>query len=90
MKKDEFINILADKSEMSKKDADTMLTAFVDSIIDCLKKGNEIPVPGLGTFSITHRKARPGRNPRTGAPMQIAASKAPKFKPAKMLKDAVK
>ena len=77
------------KTELSKKDAEKALKAFIDVVTDELKKGEKVQLVGFGTFEISERAAREGRNPLTGATMSIPASKAPKFKAGKALKDAV-
>ncbi|MBQ9764946.1 MAG: HU family DNA-binding protein [Lachnospiraceae bacterium] len=89
MNKTELINAIAEKAELSKKDADKALKAFVDVVTEELKKGEKIQLVGFGTFEVSERAAREGRNPQTGATMKIAASKAPKFKAGKALKDAI-
>ena len=80
---------MAEKAEMSKKDAEKALKAFTDIVADELKKGEKVQLVGFGTFEVSNRPAREGRNPQTGEPMPIAASKAPKFKAGKALKDLV-
>ena len=87
MNKTELINAIAEKAELSKKDADKALKAFVDVVAEELKKGEKIQLVGFGTFEVSERAAREGRNPPTGATMKIAASKTPKFKAGKALKD---
>lgn len=87
MNKTELINAIAEKAELSKKDADKALKAFVDVVAEELKKGDKIQLVGFGTFEVSERAAREGRNPQTGATMKIAASKTPKFKAGKALKD---
>ena len=74
---------------MSKKDAEKALKAFTDVVEEELKKGEKIQLVGFGTFEVSERAAREGRNPQTGKTMKIAACKAPKFKAGKALKDAV-
>ena len=74
---------------MSKKDAEKALKAFTDVVAEELKKGEKIQLVGFGTFEVSERAAREGRNPQTGEAMQIAASKSPKFKAGKALKDAL-
>ena len=75
--------------ELSKKDAEKALKAFTDVVAEELKKGEKIQLVGFGTFEVSERAAREGRNPRSGEVMHIAASKAPKFKAGKALKDIV-
>ena len=89
MNKTELVAAIADKAEISKKDSEKALKAFVDVVTEELKKGHKIQLVGFGTFEVTERAAREGRNPLTGEKMQIKASKAPKFKAGKALKDAV-
>lgn len=89
MNKTELVDAIAAKTELSKKDAEKALKAFVDVVADELQKGGKIQLVGFGTFEVSERAAREGRNPLTGEPMKIAASKAPKFKAGKALKDAV-
>ena len=89
MNKTELIAAVAEKSELSKKDAEKVVKAFTDVVMDELKKGEKIQLVGFGTFEVSERAARTGRNPQTGEEMPIAASKAPKFKAGKALKDMV-
>ena len=89
MNKTEFIAAIAEKAELSKKDAEKALKAFTDVVEEELKKGEKIQLVGCGTFEVSERAAREGRNPQTGATMKIEACKVPKFKPGKALKDAV-
>ena len=89
MNKTELIAAVADNAELSKKDAERALKAFVDVVTSELKKGEKVQLVGFGSFEVTQRAAREGINPLTKEPMKIAASKAPKFKAGKALKDAV-
>ena len=89
MNKTEFIAAVAEKAEISKKDSEKALKAFVDVVAEQLKAGDKVQLVGFGTFEVSERAAREGRNPHTGEPMPIAASKAPKFKAGKALKDLV-
>ena len=89
MNKTELIAAIAEKAELSKKDSEKALKAFVDVVTEELKKENKIQLVGFGTFEVSSRSARTGRNPHTGEEMAIAACKAPKFKAGKALKDAV-
>ena len=89
MNKTELVAAIADKAGISKKDADAVVAAFTDTVTKELKKGGKVQLVGFGTFEVTKRSARTGRNPQTGEPMKIAASKAPKFKAGKAFKDAV-
>ena len=89
MNKTELVAAMADKAGLTKKDAEAALKAFTDVVSDELKKGEKVQLVGFGTFEVAERPARTGRNPKTGEEMQIAASKAPKFKAGKALKDVV-
>lgn len=89
MTKDELVGKIAEDAGVSKKEAAAALKAVTGSITDALKKGDGVTLTGFGTFSISQRAARTGRNPQTGASIKIKASKAPKFKAGKSLKDAV-
>ena len=89
MNKTELIAAIAEQAEISKKDAEKALKAFVDVVTEQLKEGEEVQLVGFGTFEVSERAAREGRNPQTGKTMKIAACKAPKFKAGKALKDAV-
>ncbi|MBP3913591.1 MAG: HU family DNA-binding protein [Lachnospiraceae bacterium] len=89
MNKVELSAAIAEKAGISKKDADAAVKAFVDVVTEELKKGGKVQLVGFGTFETSERAAREGRNPQTGETMTIAASKAPKFKAGKALKDAV-
>ena len=89
MNKSELINALAEKTSFSKKDAEKALNAFVETINTALAKGEKVQLIGFGTFDVKKRPARTARNPRTGAEIKIAASKAPAFKAGKALKDKV-
>jgi DNA-binding protein HU-beta len=89
MNKTELVAAIADKPDVSKKDAEATLKAFTEVVAEELTKGEKIQLVGFGTFEVSERAARTGRNPQTGAEMNIPASKAPKFKAGKALKDAV-
>ena len=89
MNKTELVSAIADKAGISKKDSEKALKAFTDTVTAQLKKGDKVQLVGFGTFEVTKRAAREGRNPQTGDVMKIAASKAPKFKAGKALKDLV-
>ncbi len=89
MNKSELIAALSEKTEFSKKDAEKALNAFVEVISGSLTKGEKVQLIGFGTFDVKKRPARVARNPRTGAEIKIAASKAPAFKAGKALKDKV-
>ena len=89
MNRMELVAAIAEKTELSKKDAEKALKAFTDVVAEELKKGEKIQLVGFGTFEVSERAAREGRNPQTGEAMNIAASKSPKFKAGKALKDAL-
>ena len=89
MNKTEFIAAVAEKAEISKKDSEKALKAFVDVVAEQLKAGDKVQLVGFGTFEVSERAAREGRNHQTGETMTIAACKAPKFKAGKALKDAI-
>ena len=89
MYKTELIAAIAEKAELSKKDSEKALKAFVDVVTEELKKDHKIQLVGFGPFEVSERNARTGRNPQTGEEMEIAACKAPKFKAGKALKDAI-
>ena len=85
MNKTEFIAAVAEKAEISKKDSEKALKAFVDVVTEQLKAGDKVQLVGFGTFEVSERAAREGRNPQTGKTMTIEACKAPKFKAGKAL-----
>ena len=89
MNKTEIVAAISERAEISKKDAEKALKAFTNVVAEELKKGGKIQLVGFGTFEVAERAAREGRNPHTGETMTIAASKAPKFKAGKALKDAI-
>jgi nucleoid DNA-binding protein len=89
MNKTDLVAAIAKKTDLSKTKAEETLNVVLDTITASLKKGDEVKLIGFGTFKVTNRKAQTGRNPRTGAPIKIAASKQPKFAAGKALKDAV-
>ena len=89
MNKTELVAAIAEKAEIKKVDAEKALKAFTDVVAAELKKGETVQLVGFGTFDVLKRPARQGRNPRTGKSMKIKASKAPKFKAGKALKDAI-
>ena len=89
MNKTELVAAVAEQADISKKDAEKVLKAFVDVVTEEMKKGEKVQLVGFGTFEVSERAAREGRNPQTGETMKIAACKAPKFKAGKALKDAV-
>lgn len=90
MNKTELISAMSEKAEISKKDAEKTLTAFTNVVADVLVDGDKVAITGFGTFEVVERAERQGRNPATGETITIAASKSPKFKAGKALKDAVK
>ncbi|CAI6276642.1 HU family DNA-binding protein [Bacillus subtilis] len=90
MNKTEFVGAVAEKLGVSKKEATPKVEAVFNGIVETLAKGESIKIPGVGTFEVRERAARKGRNPQTGEEIDIPATKAPAFKPAKSLKDAVK
>ena len=90
MNKTEMINYIAEKAELSKKDAEKALNAFTAGVTETLANGGKVQLIGFGSFETSERAARTGRNPQTGEPMEIAACTAPKFKAGAALKDAVK
>ena len=89
MNKTELVAAISEQANISKKDAEAALKAFTDTVAAELKKGEKIQLVGFGTFEVSERAAREGRNPQRGATMKIAATKAPKFKAGKALKDLV-
>lgn len=89
MNKTELIAAVAEKAEISKKDAEKAIKAFTDAVTEELVKGGKVQLVGFGTFEVSERAEREGRNPKTREPMTIAASKSPKFKAGKALKDMV-
>jgi len=89
MNKTELVAAIAEEAGLSKKDAEKALKAFTDVVTAELKKGEKIQLVGFGTFEVSERAAREGRNPQTGEAMTIDASKSPKFKAGKALKDAI-
>ena len=89
MNKAELINVVSAEAEVSKKDAETVITATFEAIANALKEGEKVQLVGFGSFEVKPRAARTGRNPKTKEPIPIAASKVPAFKPGKAFKDAV-
>jgi len=89
MNKADLIAAIVEKAELSKKDTEKALKAFEEVVAEELKKGGKVQLVGFGTFEVAERAERVGRNPQTGENMTIGASKAPKFKAGKALKDAV-
>lgn len=89
MSKQELVNYMADKTGLSKKDAEAALSSFVGGVKASLKKGDSVTLVGFGTFSVSKRNARQGRNPQTGATINIPARNVPVFKAGKGLKETV-
>jgi DNA-binding protein HU-beta len=89
MNKAELIDAIASKASVTKKDADAVLSAAVDAIIDAVTNGDKVTLVGVGTFEARERQAREGRNPSTGKPIQIPATKVPAFSAGKQFKEAV-
>ena len=87
MNKTELVAAMPEQTNLSKKDAEAALKAFIDVVSEELKKGEKVQLVGFGTFEVSERAAREGRNPQTGETMEIKASKTPKFKAGKALKD---
>ncbi len=90
MNKTELISKIAEKAKISKKEAENAVNAFTNVVADALVDGDRVQIVGFGTFEVAERAARTGRNPKTGETIEIGASKSPKFKAGKALKDAVK
>ncbi len=89
MKKAELVEAVAAKAGLTKADSDRAIKAFAEVVEGALKKGEKVAIPGFGTFSVSKRAAREGRNPQTGAKVTIKASKSAKFKQASALKEAL-
>lgn len=89
MNKNDLINAVAEKSDLTKSDSGRAVDAVLAAISESLKSGNAVTLVGFGTFSIKERKARSGRNPQTGETLEIKAASVPHFKAGKFLKDAV-
>ncbi|HDO1325413.1 TPA: DNA-binding protein HU-beta [Aeromonas veronii] len=89
MNKSQLIDKIADGADISKAAAGRALDAFIDAVGEALKEGDQVALVGFGTFGVRERAARSGRNPQTGATIEIAAGKVPAFKAGKALKDAV-
>jgi DNA-binding protein HU-beta len=90
MNRTDLIAAIAEKAGMTKKDAESALSATIETITDTLKKGDKVQLVGFGTFETRERAAREGRNPQSGEKIKIAATTSPVFKAGKALKDAVK
>ena len=89
MNKTELVAAMAENAGLTKKDAEAALKAFIETVEAALKTDDKVQIVGFGTFEVAERAAREGRNPQTGETMKIAASKSPKFKAGKALKDAL-
>ena len=89
MNKTELIAAVAEKTGLTKKDAAASVDAFMSAVAESLKAGDKVALAGFGTFEVRERAARTGHNPRTGEPVEIAASKIPAFKAGKALKDSI-
>ena len=89
MNKRELIETVASNAQITKKEADAVVNATLDAIMDGLAKEGKVIIPGFGSFEVRNKTAREGRNPRTGEKVKIAAKRAPAFKPGKAMKDAV-
>lgn len=89
MNKSELIDAISSKSGLTKADSSRALTALIDSVTDTLSSGGNVAITGFGSFLVRDRSARTGRNPQTGATINIAASKVPAFKAGKLLKESV-
>lgn len=90
MNRAELVAKMAEDAGISKAAAERALSSFIEGVAGALKRGGKVSLVGFGTFSVSSRAARTGRNPRTGAEIRIPASKMPKFKPGKGLKDSIK
>lgn len=89
MNKKELIDSISEKSGLKKVEAEKFLSAFESSVVETLKKGEKVTLVGFGTFTVSERKARKGRNPKTGEPMVIPAKKTPKFVVGKLFKESI-
>ena len=89
MNKSDLVDAVSVESGLTKMDAARAVDAFCDVVTDALQKGDEVRLVGFGTFAVSHRAARIGKNPRTGEQIKIAASRQPKFKPGKALKESI-
>jgi DNA-binding protein HU-beta len=87
--KSELVSAVAEKAGLTKADAERSVNALLDAVTDCLNKGDKLSLVGFGTFSVSARAARKGKNPQTGAKIDIPASRTPRFKAGKLLKDSV-
>ncbi|AMW35345.1 HU family DNA-binding protein [Haematospirillum jordaniae] len=89
MNKSELVDAVSNEAGLSKTDAARAVDALFNAVTSALKKGDEVRLVGFGTFAVSKRAARTGKNPRTGEEIKIAASKQPKFRPGKALKDSI-
>ncbi len=89
MTKADLIDAVANRAELPRQKAEEIVNGFFDDIISALKKGDKVNISGFGTFSVSQRRARTGRNPKTGEAIQIASSRAAKFKAGKTLKESL-
>lgn len=89
MNRQELITEISNRTELNKKDTENVVATFIDVIKESLIKGEKISLSGFGTFDVVERAARTARNPKTGESIEVGASKSPKFKPAKALKESV-
>jgi DNA-binding protein HU-beta len=90
MTKEDLVALMASEADITKATAERAFKALISGITDALRQGDSVTVVGFGTFTVANRAARQGRNPQTGEPLTIPASRSPKFRPGKALKDAVK
>ncbi len=90
MNKAEFVAAVADEAQLSRQDAEKAVKAFTNVVADALKDGDKVQLIGFGTFEVSERKARVGRNPHTHEPMDIAATRTPKFTAGRTLRNALK
>jgi DNA-binding protein HU-beta len=89
MNKGELVDVIAEKANVTKKQADAVLTAALDAIVEAVSSGDKVTLVGFGSFEPRERKAREGRNPKTGDKMEIPATKVPAFSPGKLFKEKV-
>ena len=89
MTKTELVSVVADKAGLTKVDADRAVKALLDAVTDCLKSGDKLSIVGFGTFSVSKRAARTGKNPKTLAKIEIPAANTPRFKAGKALRESV-
>jgi DNA-binding protein HU-beta len=87
--KTELVSVVADKAGLTKVDADRAVKALLDAVADCLKSGDKLSIVGFGTFSVSKRAARAGKNPKTLAKIEIPAANTPRFKAGKALRESV-